>query len=546
MPRTPILRSLFRLASDYKTAAREDVPLEKVREAQAELGGVTRRRVLQGAGALAATALLPRRARAANAPRVAIVGGGIAGLSAALTLADRGIAATVYESATSASDLGGRMHSNTSFWADGQVTEWCGELIDSTHKTILTLAKRFNLAVDDLYGAQPNGSEDTYYFFGRYYPKSQADADFQIVHNALQADVHAAGYPTLYNASTAGGRALDAMTLYDWIESRVPGGHRSPMGMLLDVAYTIEYGAETSQQSALNLVYLLGYKAKPGNFSIFGLSDERYHIVGGNQRLPLAIANYLGAGAIQLDMRLVSLAKNADGTCSLTFASNSKTSSTVVVADYVVLALPFAVLRTLDYSKAGFDSLKNTAIQNLGRGKNGKLQLQFTERMWYGPGAWPAGSSNGNSYSDTGYQSMWEVSRAQDGNSGILVDYTGGSVAASMKTTVPWATTPTASVQQDAQTFLTRVERVFPGLGTKWNGRATSSLPFLAPNLNCSYSYWQPGQYSQFAGYERAPQGNVFFTGEHTSIDYQGFMEGGASEGVRAGQEVLTAMGLHV
>jgi len=81
MPRTPILRSLFRLASDYKTAAREDVPLEKLREVQA--ARVSRRRILQGAGALAATTLLPRRVRAAKAPRVAIVGGGIAGLSTA-------------------------------------------------------------------------------------------------------------------------------------------------------------------------------------------------------------------------------------------------------------------------------------------------------------------------------------------------------------------------------------------------------------------------------------------------------------------------------
>src|SRR5262249_49420695 len=151
---------------------------------------VPRRRVLQGAGVLAASALLPRRTHAANAPRVAIVGGGIAGLSTALTLADAGVAATVYEASTTADGIGGRMHSNMSgFWADGQVSEWCGELIDSGHKTILTLAKRFNLAVDDLYGAMPNGSEDTYYFFGQYYPKSQADIDFQVVHNALQGDV---------------------------------------------------------------------------------------------------------------------------------------------------------------------------------------------------------------------------------------------------------------------------------------------------------------------------------------------------------------------
>ena len=58
---------------------------------------------------------------------------------------------------------------------------------------------------------------------------------------------------------------------------------------LLDVAYNNEYGAESTDQSALNLVYLLGYNASPGNFDIFGASDERYHIVGGNTLLPYAI-----------------------------------------------------------------------------------------------------------------------------------------------------------------------------------------------------------------------------------------------------------------
>jgi monoamine oxidase len=48
------------------------------------------------------------------------------------------------------------------------------------------------------------------------------------------------------------------------------------------------------------------------------------------------------------------------------------------------------------------------------------------------------------------------------------------------------------------------------------------------------------GQYISFAGYEKAPQGNVFFAGEHCSADYQGFMEGGgAAEGARAAKEIL-------
>ena len=73
-------------------------------------------------------------------PRIAIVGAGIAGLNAALTLQDAGLSCSIYE----ASDrIGGRMHSDTTTWADGMVSEWCGEFIDSDHKTIYQLVKRF-------------------------------------------------------------------------------------------------------------------------------------------------------------------------------------------------------------------------------------------------------------------------------------------------------------------------------------------------------------------------------------------------------------------
>ena len=84
---------------------------------------------------------LARPASAAKGltPRIAIVGAGIAGLNAALTLQDKGVASTVYE----ASDrVGGRMHSDRSgYWENGQVSEFCGELIDSGHTTILGLAR---------------------------------------------------------------------------------------------------------------------------------------------------------------------------------------------------------------------------------------------------------------------------------------------------------------------------------------------------------------------------------------------------------------------
>lgn len=238
---------------------------------------------------------------------------------------------------------------------------------------------------------------------------------------------------------------------------------------------------------------------------------------------------------VRTNQRLAAIRQRSDGSFALTFESGSTLQEEI--ADLVVLTLPFAVLRTLDYSRAGFDRLKTKAIEQLGRGHNGKLKLQFTWRLWNQRGNWD--KSNGSSFSDLGYQNTWEPTRGQAGNSGILNDYTGSTIADQKRTQVPFAFIGNADVQNDATRFLKQINTVFPGLRQLWNGKAISSLPHLSPSFNCSYSFWRVNQYHTIAGYEGVRQGNVFFAGEHTSQDFQGFMEGVASEGERAAGEIL-------
>ena len=493
-----------------------------------------RRSLLLGASAGALSLALPRRASAAGGPSIAIVGGGIAGLACALHLADKNVNATVYEAS---GRVGGRMFTNTGNYFGGQIAEWGGELIDTGHKTVRKLAQRFGLPLDDLLAAQAPGSEDTYRFFDAYYPKAQADIDFEPVFDAVVADEAGAPFPTLFDDFTASGEILSGTSVYDWIESRVPGGHTSPLGQILDAAYNIEYGADTTDQSALNLIYLLAFQPAPVAFSAFGESDERFHIRGGNQQLPAAIADHLGIGtAVKLDHTLKKIKQTPACRYELTFKKGSTT--VVKTVDYVVLALPFAVLRDIDYSQADFDDLKDTAIQELGRGHNGKTQLQFSQRKWKQSGPWP-GVSNGSTYSDTGYQASWEATRAQSGTAGILVAYSGGSVTDALSATTPFATATNAGVAQDAALTAGRLNPVFPGIQALWNGKAIQSIPHKSPLFKASYSYYRVGQYTEFAGYEGARQGGVLFAGEHTSTDFQGFMEGGAVEGVRAAKELL-------
>jgi monoamine oxidase len=541
MPRTPLLSRLQALFEDFDEAERSGRPVAAVREERRK-NGLTRRDFLKAAGVAAgAAALTPTAAFAltgklsATQGRIAIVGGGISGLTAALTLQDAGITSTVYEAS---GRVGGRMHSDTTSWLNGQISEHCGELIDSKHKTILGLASRFKLQTADLLSAEPNQSTETDFFFNNYYTDPQKQADFNVVWNRVKADLTAAGYPSLYNSFTDAGKALDQMSLYDWIESRVPGGHMSPMGRLLDVAYNIEYGNVTTEQSSLNLVYLLGFQPVPGNFRIFGASDERYHIVGGNEQLPKAIAAALAPGTVVLNTAMTAIALKSNGTFDLTLKTGNTT--TIKNFDRVIVTIPFSVLRTLDISSAGFDSLKQTAITQLGYGKNAKLQLQFNSRFWTTQGPW--GIGNGSTYADTGYQNTWEVTRAQDGATGILVDYTGGGVPLASFKGDP---TNSNTVSKLAQTFLSQIEPVFPGITKRWNGRATLDVPLANPFLLGSYSYWKVGQYTQFSGYEGARQpnpvtGKCHFAGEHCSTNFQGFMEGGAEEGARAANEILS------
>jgi monoamine oxidase len=454
-----------------------------------------------------------------------VVGAGLAGLTCALRLKQAGHPARIYEAHPSR--VGGRCWTIRNAFADGQLGEHGGELIDQGHTAIRQLAQELGLDLDNLLAAEANGSEPRYYFDGAPYPLTQATDDLKGIYQVLHRDVSAASYPTLYNSYTQRGYQLDHLSVRDWINHNVPGGIASRLGQLLDVAYNIEYGAETTQQSSLNLLYLLGYSGQ-GQLRIFGPSNEKYHVRGGNDQIPARLATLL-QGQMVMGSALVAIRQNTNNTYTLTFQQGL--STVTEIADRVVLALPFSILRSsVDYNNAGFKPLKQTAIKELGMGTNSKLHLQFTSRHWNQLGG------NGETFADTGYQNSWEVSRAQPGASGILVDYTGGKVGASFGTGTP---------QERAQQFLTQVEPVLPGISRLWNSRATVDFWTAYPWTKGSYSYWKVGQYTKFAGVEREPEGrglNCHFAGEHTSIDFQGYLNGAVETGERAADEVIAAL----
>jgi monoamine oxidase len=473
--------------------------------------------------------------------RIAIVGAGIAGLTTALRLHDAGIGATIYESSSRA---GGRMHSERSYWNDGQHTEWCGAMVDSTHMTIRGLARRFGLGLYDTYPGRPSHARDTCYIDGRYYTMVSADRDFAKIYPILQAQLARVDPVTTYKTATPTARHLDAMSMRDWIERYVPGGLNSQLGRLIKDSYANEYGRDAEELSALNLVIQLGQQpsdyARNREMNVLGYSDQRYILANGSQALPEAIAASLPTGSIRFNSRLLGIRRMPRGTYQLRFDAGGTRES--VDADRVVLAIPFIALRGLDYSSAGFDSAKINAIENLGYGYHTKLHLQFDRRVWMrAKQPWPE-PTTGQIWTTLPSQSALDYSLGQPGKNGLIEVFTAGAAGMLDTPPMPYARAGESSaVAAHAKTFFEQLDRIWPGVASAWNGKATFGNAQADPNILASYSCWLVGQCTTIAGHEATPQGRVHFAGEHTSVEYQGFMEGGAESGLRAAGEILSA-----
>jgi monoamine oxidase len=480
-----------------------------------------RREVLQGAAAAVAagTAFSALGCGDSSPPEhdepIAIVGGGLAGLVCAHRLKQAGHRAIVHE----ASDrLGGRVWTIRGVFADGQIAEHGGELIDSGHVAMRQLVAELGLGLDNVIAAEKPGTGDVFHFNGARYPVAQAVADFGAVYPTLKRDLAEAGYPTLHNHHKPRGVELDHISIAEWIERNVPGGLSSNLGRLLDVAYNTEFGADIGDQTSLNLLYLLGYSGG-GRLRLFGASNERFRVQGGNDLVVKRLEQEL-AGQIRLNSELAEIKRMDDGSYRLSFEGDG---TSTVRAPRVVLAFPFAVMRSsVEYSGAGFDPVKTMAIEQQGMGTNSKLNVQFATRGWVQDDA------NGSTYSDTGYQSTWEASRAQSGRAGILVDFTGGTIGREFGG---------ASADERARRFVEQLGPVLPRV-SDYNGRAVLDYWTGRPLTRGSYSYYRVGQMTAFAGVEGKPSGNCHFAGEQTSYTFQGYMEGAVKSGERAAMEI--------
>jgi monoamine oxidase len=320
----------------------------------------------------------------------------------------------------------------------------------------------------------------------------------------------------------------------------VPGGLGGDFGKLCYADAISEYGGPPESQSALNLIYLLGYDdSAPDGYQspehpLLAGTDEKWHIVGGNDRLVSELAARLPEGAVRIGRQLTALAENADGSFTLSFASGPEAA-----ADHVVLAIPFTTLRDVDLRRVSLSPLKRRAIDELRLGNNVKIQLQVSGRPWVKDGFSGAvltdrpvdGSWDGTSYQADGKRSPTEILIAVPGGAQGL------GLAAKYGLTQVQGPPPQALIDDT----LADLEPILPGVTRAWS--AGPKLAWvndgnLEPRLKGAWAQYDVGQYTRFGGVEGVREGNIHFAGEHTSYAFQGFVEGALRSGFRASREV--------
>ena len=460
---------------------------------------------------------------------MAVLGAGLAGLTAAYQLMKAGIKCEIYEAATR---TGGRILTQNKFNSEGMFCELGGELIDTGQHAMLNLARELGLEIDDFLPGDKGLETCHFYFGGNRYFEKEVLRSFAPLARHLRADMAKAFGPNWqervcnYKNHTKAAVRFDRMSLKGYLDSKRADVDKWVLD-LINVAYWGEYGGDTENQSALNLFFLIGVDSET-MFQIYSSSDESKRIRGGNSRLIEALhAAIKGRVPLHLEHRLVRIENKANA-LKLHLKTGARTIE--VSTPQSICTVPFSLLREVEgLPQLGLSPVKLRCIRQLAYGLNSKYMLGFTKRLWRDP-AGPVRPSTGYIYSDLEPQVFWDTSRAQAGSSGIMTNFMGGSPTLLKKP------------RRLAET-LQALDVLVPGLSKLHDGNAAYFSWGDYPLSKGSYTSPSPGQVTTIVGSAEEPElnGRLFFAGEHVSESNQGYMNGAVESAIHAAKQLVTS-----
>ena len=436
---------------------------------------------------------------------VIVAGAGLAGLTAAYDLTSMGAEVTVLDARDR---VGGRVWTIHEGFADRQHAEAGGDLIDEEQQEIRALAASLDLRlVRILRGG-----------FGYVRPDGT-------------------GRPRVIKRSSSRGWDRLPSVLAPWIKPYKLAEHRWDSPITADIARrsVSQWLDDTRADDDLRAM-MTGFRgfflADPDELSLLALVDQfassgelgrqhLYRIVGGNSRLPTALADKLG-GRVRLGSELVAVSMRGQHVHA---SVKHQRATATMTADYLVMALPASVLRRVPIVPA-LPATQHQAIASLGYGRATKTLLQFDTRFWRATGRPRAFGS------PLPFGALWEANEEQAAKPGILSLLAGGGASDATQAAVS-----SEGIEKFAANLSwlgTRPAKLIASRQIVWEADplARGGYAFFGPSYDPSLREWLA-----------RPAGRLFFAGEHTSQRWQGYMNGAVESGRRAAAEVAAVHG---
>lgn len=434
---------------------------------------------------------------------VLVAGAGLAGLCAARDLARWGADVTVVEARDR---VGGRVHTVRDGFVESQHAEAGGDMIDEDQREIRRLADGLGLSLTRILKS------------GFGYVKPAPGGGTRIVNRSI-----ARGWSRMAEALSDVGRP------YKLAERRWDSPIATELANRSVAQWLDEIHAD--EELRATAIGLRGFfLADPEELSLLALVDQfaddeapapgkMFRIKGGNDQLATKLAAGLG-DRIRCNTELVAVSQRGRGVRAT--VKNAKHSSQIAV-DYLVFAMPATLLRRLPITPA-LPAKQHEGISRLKYGRGTKTLLQFGRRFWRAPARPRAFGS------PLPFGAVWDGNEEQRGRAGILALLAGGA-----------ASDATAGLlAKDGIAGLTR--------SLDWLGAHDESLTTWR-QFRWESDPWSRGGYAVFdssfdptlRGWLAQPCGRLFFAGEHTSIAWQGYMNGAVESGLRAAAEIAAA-----
>lgn len=472
-----------------------------------------RRTLLAAATASAALAATPRILRAQTGSKVLVIGAGLSGLNAALTLQEAGLDVRVIEGRDR---IGGRILSHRNVPGN---PESGGTSFAPGYARLVSACNSYGVGLVDLTPTIP-------YFFQRdlYLGSERITTEAWPSHPANPFPAALKKLPPWAflgnvagpkNPLTTNDAWLDPangkldIPLHDWLKGLGWSDE------VIKVAYDMNPGWGNSARDVSTLMVLCALKFQQTQQELARGQPMGYTARGGNQAIPEAMAGALKS-PVELNCNVVSIS-----TAGREVEVRCKDGRTYR-ASHVICSVPTAVLRNIRI-EPGLPASQARAVSQLGVQTISLMHIVPRSPFWEKDGFAPSIASDGLIN-----MMLAEHKGTDPGQITSLTVWLRGANAAKLDKLQP----------REAEAAVVReLEKLRPA--------ARGQLEVLAyhswkndPFALGDWAVWEPGQVNAFAGEFARPHGRIHFCGEHTAISNRG-MEGAMESGERAALEVL-------